>query len=426
MGILEDLLTKSGQQLSDYAPFWPEVSKPKSLVPIKQSVSSLTSTSWNLSFLELKDYDLLADEIADLASHSLESNIFFEPQFLQAGIHRIEDKGVMLACLFEGNPGAQTLQFMMPLVARKAGIPRHRIMHSFTHHFAPLGTPLLHKNHASEAAEVLLRLLGDPLLEIPTTIAFDQQRLNGPTVEIFKKAAENLGLKHKTALTYQRAQLCAIDSSSIDPQTFIRQSIGKKRQKEYARLLRRLSDHGIVKFEIARTNDEVLDALEGFLTLEAGGWKGRRGTALYSLKQIAAFSRQAVSTLAKSKRSEIHTLKLNNKIIASLVCFKTKGEYFTWKIAFDEDYDTYSPGVQLMLNASTNWLSQKSFTNADSLASADHKMIDHLWRERIDLGTLLIDTGKSGQIGKVADALERYDNTKALAKSALSRLKRII
>lgn len=428
MSILEDLLTKSGQERSAYAPFWPEENREKSLEPVKQSISTLTSTTWNLSFLALEDYEFVSNEITNLAANSVESNIFFEPQFLQAGIQRIEDKGVMLACLWEGNPGSQKLRFMMPLVSRRAGLPRHRVLRSFAHHFAPLGTPLLHRDYATESAENLLRLLGDPNLEVPPIIAFDQQRIAGPTVEILRQAADNLGLAHKSVLGYQRAQLCPLDVENADPQIFLKQSIGKKRHKEYARLLRRLNDKGTLSFKIARTNNDVLDAIEGFLTLEARGWKGRSGTALYSLKEIAAFSRQAISALAKVNRCEIHTMNLDNKIIAALVCFKLNGEYFTWKIAFDEDYDSFSPGVQIMLHASAHWLSLKSFKNADSLAAANHKMIDHLWRNHLELATLLIETGKSksGRMEKLSIAIERHEKLRELAKSILARLKQAL
>ncbi len=427
MSILEKLLTKPGQDRSAYAPFWPKEDTIKSIEPIKQSTSALTSTCWSLDFIKLEDYHFLADEISTLAAKSVESNLFFEPEFLQAGIQRIEDKGVMLACLWEGNPGSRILRFLMPAISTKAGLPRYRILRSFTHHFAPLGTPLIHRDNAAETAENLLRLLGDPVLEIPAVIAFDQQRLGGPSIQILKQAAEALGQQHNTVLSYQRANLQAIDTSSMDPQTFIRQSLGKKRLKEYARLLRRLGETGEITFDIARTENSILDAIEGFLTLEAGGWKGRSGTALYSLKQIAAFSRQAVSALAKANQCEIHSMKVGDKIIASLICFKIKGEYFTWKIAFDENYNSYSPGVQIMLKASEHWLGKKGFVSADSLASANHSMIDHLWRERLDLGTLLIETGKSkpDRVTKISEALARYENTRNLAKSVIARMKRI-
>jgi hypothetical protein len=249
----------------------------------------------------------------------------------------------------------------MPVVAKTSGLPPHRMLRSFTHHFAPLGTPLLHQDNAVEIAKILLRLLGDPELGLPAIIAFDQQRLDGPTVQLLKQAAKSLGLNQDTILSYKPANLRAIDTTNIDPQSNIHQSLGKKRRKEYTRLLRRLNEAEEITFHIARTEHSILDAIEGFLTLKASGWKGRNGTALYSLKQIAAFSRQAVSALAKVNRCEIHSMKPGDKIIASLICFKINGEYFTWKTAFDERYKSYSPGVQLMLKTSELWLGQNSF-----------------------------------------------------------------
>ena len=53
-----------------------------------------------------------------------------------------------------------------------------------------------------------------------------------------------------------------------------------KKLKELRRQRHRLSDHGAVRFDVARTPRAVAVALETFLALEAGGWKGQRGTAL--------------------------------------------------------------------------------------------------------------------------------------------------
>jgi len=81
-----------------------------------------------------------------------------------------------------------------------------------------------------------------------------------------------------------------------------------------------------------------------------------------------------------------------------------------------------------MLKASEYWLGKKSFVSADSLAAANHSMIDHLWRGRLDLGTLQIETGKSkaGRFTNIGDALERYENTRNMAKSVVARIKQIL
>ena len=66
-----------------------------------------------------------------------------------------------------------------------------------------------------------------------------------------------------------------------------------KKLKELRRQRNRLAEHGEVRFEVARTPDEIAPRVEIFLTLEASGWKGQRGTALTQDDGDAAFIRRA-------------------------------------------------------------------------------------------------------------------------------------
>lgn len=423
MGVLEKMLIQGDPDRKAFAPFWPDEKRPDMLKPVKRVVSNLTSASWDLSLMPLSAYEALAGEISALASSSVERNIFLEPEFAMATLQRVEYSGVLLLCLWETLADKRMLRFFMPIVRQKAGLPRHRIARSFTHHFAPLGTPLLHRDNADEAVETLLRLLSDPELDLPAFIAFDLQRLDGEVVQRLKQAAVALGLPHKIALGHKRALLKANSGAKADALPYLRNAMGAKRHREARRLLRRLGESGVVSFNIAQKPDAILDALEGFLTLEARGWKGRGGTALYSLKQIAAFSRQAVASLAAIGQCEIHTMHFEGRIIAALICFKQKGEYFAWKVAFDENFKTSSPGVQVIMQATEHWQKLKSFKNADSLAAANHTMMDRVWQERLNIGTLLIGTGKTSasQVLVVCNSLERIERFKNVAKSLLKR-----
>ena len=79
----------------------------------------------------------------------------------------------------------------------------------------------------------------------------------------------------------------------------LREALGPKKLKELRRQRNRLGDHGEVHFDIARTPAEVAAAVETFLTLEASGWKAKRGTALVQHAGDAAFIRRATSALAR-------------------------------------------------------------------------------------------------------------------------------
>jgi GNAT acetyltransferase-like protein len=61
-----------------------------------------------------------------------------------------------------------------------------------------------------------------------------------------------------------------------------------------------------------------------------------------------------------------------------------------WKIAYDEGLARYSPGVQLVLDCTDSLLGDGGPARVDSCATADHPMINHLWRERLGLCDRLI------------------------------------
>ncbi len=400
MGVLEKMLVGREQDRSTYAPFWPEEEQHGTVEPVKRSTSTIASTKWDLTFFPLSSYEQIAPEISTLASNAIESNLFIEPEFALAGLQRIEHGGVMNLCLWEQLPKKRSLRFFMPVVQQKAGFPSHSVLSNFTHHFAPYGIPLLHRDNAGETVETLLRLLGDPELMLSPVMKFDWQAMDGEVVRLLINAAESLGLEYHSTLVHQRAVLEPLPGNFSSELPYFRTVMGNKRFRETQRQMRRLQEKGKISFEIAAKPDAVLDAVEGFLTLEARGWKGRSGTALYSLKQIAAFSRQAVSSLVAKRHCKIYTMKLDGKIIAALICFEASGEHFTWKMAFEEDYKQYSPGVQLLMQATEHMLALKNFKGANSLAAANHKMINHLWRERQTFGTLLIGVGKAKSVGQ--------------------------
>ena len=63
--------------------------------------------------------------------------------------------------------------------------------------------------------------------------------------------------------------------SDLVPEDYLDGTISRRHLQEYQRLKRRLSELGTLEYRIARQPDEVRQAVEDFLALEAAGWKGR-------------------------------------------------------------------------------------------------------------------------------------------------------
>jgi hypothetical protein len=71
-----------------------------------------------------------------------------------------------------------------------------------------------------------------------------------------------------------------------------------------------------------------------------------------------------------------------------------------------------SPGVQLLLTVTETLLADRTLTRADSCATADHPMIDHVWRERLVLADRLMRVTPEGKLSfALARALEATRRT---------------
>ena len=69
---------------------------------------------------------------------------------------------------------------------------------------------------------------------------------------------------------------------------------------------------------------------------------------------------------------------------------RSRATAWCWKIAYDERRARFSPGVQLILDATERLLGDPCIERVDSCATPDHPMIDHVWRERLMLADRLM------------------------------------
>jgi hypothetical protein len=187
--------------------------------------------------------------------------------------------------------------------------------------------------------------------------------------------------------------------------------------------MRRLADLGPVAIESVAAPGATTATVEEFPAHEAAGWKGRGETAIRSSPAISAFAREVVARRAADGGVRIDTLRFAGKPIAMVVSFLAGASAWTWKIAFDEAFARFSPGAQLMLELPQRLFAHGMVARIDSLAAANHPMIDHLWSDRLRIGTLVIGSG--GVIHRLAlRAVESEIRARAVARRLRDRLKR--
>ena len=117
----------------------------------------------------------------------------------------------------------------------------------------------------------------------------------------------------------------------------------------------------------------VRRTLEQFLAMEAAGWKGRQGTALLCDPCEAAFMRDAVGALADQGRASIHALALDQRPVSMQIVAHAGRAAFTWKTAYDERFQDFSPGMLLLEDYTAALL-------ADARTLASSRRWRGLWR----------------------------------------------
>lgn len=367
----------------------------------------------HLEILHLKPLDagLRTGEWQALCAAALDPNPFFGPSFLCPFLERMPGGAVTLVAVQERGSGRWLAA--APVGSRRAGllVPART---TWVNDYAPLGTPLVHPDADAAAVGTFLSaaagsagLLAIPCLPLGSLTA---QRLMECTPA-------------RLAVTSRAERACHDAGAAGEAQ--LAQAVSAKRRNKMRRQLRKLEEHGAVRFDSV-TGPESVGAFEAFLNLEEGGWKGRQSTALASHPETAAFSRETVANMAERGAVRIDQMWAGETLLAAFVTFLDGGHTFPWKIAFDENYARFSPGAQLALDVFRRNLETPGFKQADSLAVPGHSMIEPLWRGRLETGTLLVAFGAgAGAKLKAALADIAFERTlRGAARTLKNRLRK--
>jgi CelD/BcsL family acetyltransferase involved in cellulose biosynthesis len=323
----------------------------------------------------LTQLDDIRDAWTGLAERALERNIFAEPVFaLTAAQHIAEARNAVAVLVWERGDGPAALVGLFPaLWPRTPFLPN--AVRTWRSSYAALGVPLVDRSCAERVVETYLKFLGARGARCAAAM-FAMVPECGLFAQVVEKVANRRGLSLNRLGAHVRAVLpSGADELLLSP----------KKLKELKRQLRRLGELGEVRFERHREPCAVRAALETFLAIEASGWKSDRGTALVQDTGAATFVRTMVRELARDGRCRIDVLKVGATAIAAGIVIESGDRAYFWKVAYDQAYSRYSPGVQLTLALTQRQLERKSIAVTDSCAIADHPMIDHLWRDRMSI-----------------------------------------
>lgn len=290
----------------------------------------------------------------------------------------------------------KSLSFAAPVVP--LGLPGVRCLKLQTHNYAPLGTPLISTDFDADGFRTQLATMG-------------YQALVCPLLEQRSVFAERL---HSSAGIYWSS---LISRAWLQEGWSDEQVLSTKRRKE----LRRLAKKVPMEHVVLRGSDARDEGFKEFCRLEALGWKGDFGTALKQEEHVFAYARALLNQHAANDTLTIDCLRDGSRTVAMLITFQSGGRGVIWKIAHDPDYDHVSPGRQVILEATRRFIQDHQTISMDSLADINHPLINRLWPDRLDLGTMTLVLGTFALPAKALSALDELESRLRVKARALRK-----
>ncbi|MGD9768425.1 MAG: GNAT family N-acetyltransferase [Pseudolabrys sp.] len=343
----------------------------------------------------------VAAEWQALASTAMEPNVFYEPAFASASAS-VFGHDVGAGLVWSRTTPARLLGFFPARIERRRYGIALPVLTGWTHPYGPLGTPLV----AGDWGEPVIAAWFEHVANhatLPKILLLPYVPVAGAWADALDRVVARHGGAARDFGRHVRALLAPGD----DRGDYLQHAVGGRKRKELRRQRKRLSDLGVLMSAGTGETAAVMRALDDFFALEAGGWKGRAGTAARDREDIRKFLQTAVTDLAGQGKARVARLVLDTNAIAAIIVLRSGATAWCWKIAYDEGFARFSPGVQLLLDVTQELLADNDIVRADSCADADHPMIDHVWRERLTVADRLIRLGPDGgAVFRLAAALE--------------------
>jgi CelD/BcsL family acetyltransferase involved in cellulose biosynthesis len=337
--------------------------------------------------------DITRSEIgawAELVRGAVEPNPTFEPGFLSAAALAFSAADPCLLVLEEGGYWLGAL----PVVrARLGGV--FEALVSWDHPYAFLGTPLVAGGHlgafaAAAAGSVAGR--GHGFLWLKTCS-------DGAVLAAIREAVE--AEPRATTVYETRSERAMLERR---PEDDYLSGMKTKRRRELNRQRRRLGEE-LGGEGPAETVDRSEDpgAIADFLRLEAGGWKGREGTAMAAQERDAALMREICDRFREQGRLQVLALESGGRAAAMKVNVSAGDTLFCFKIAYDEELAHFSPGILLEVDNVHAFHARRDEPLMDSCAQPDNEMINRLWPERRPMSRVMFGpNGPSSRLLRLA------------------------
>jgi hypothetical protein len=131
------------------------------------------------------------------------------------------------------------------------------------------------------------------------------------------------------------------------------------------------------------------------MLLEASGWKGRCGTALAAEPGTQAFFVEVMRGAFERGRLLALDMDVGGEPAAKRVSFTSGNGAMAFKLAFNEAFARFSPGVLLEMENIRRLHARPEVTWMDCGAVPYSELFNRMWIHRRTIETLLLTTGRT-------------------------------
>ncbi len=332
----------------------------------------------------------IVPEWETLARRASEPNVFYEHWMLRPALEHLREPGTRITIALVRDPAGRLVGlFPLETRSRYKKLPLGQVrLWQYRHCF--LCTPLVDRDHLPATLQAFYQWLrsarGFPRLMVWNGIAGEGS--------FFRALLAHGQGQARSAPTQRFVRALLVRQPGQTADGHIGSVLSSGHRKDLRRLEKRLGEVGCFTYDSWTDGARLDEWIEEFLELETRGWKGRQGTALKCQTADRQYFTECVRHAFAQGQLRTLEARLDGHAIASRCNFLAGDTAFSFKIAFDEAYSKYRPGLLLEVQHIRDFYGEdprvRTLERVDYCADPGHPMLDRLSEERRPMVSIAI------------------------------------
>ena len=353
----------------------------------RQAPSRLAPSLRLVKATELRGY---LDRWSALAASAIAPNVFYEPWMLLPAVEHVREREDLhfLLIFGPGDAGVEPLWgfFPLELQSRCLHLPI-RTLALWQHRYCYLTLPLIHREHVDAVLDGFWRWMEKNPLGCRI---FDTNYLPGDGA--FHTAWADFLIGRYLLVLNEHPRGLQNNAGGFD--AYVSGLLSRKRHHALNRSRSHLEGLGELQYQEVTDPESAGRWVDQFLQLEAKGWKGANdGDAIAKRACDAEYFRTMTAAGLRQNRVSLLSLLLDGRPIAMKHTLRAGSGAFIFKIAYDEAFAKYSPGVLLELDHLRRWQEGTDLQWMDTCASPRHPLFNLISNECRIIRRCLISNG---------------------------------